>query len=124
VILYFYPKDDTPGCTIQACGFRDSHAEFEANDAVVFGISPDSAASHAEFRDKFDLPFTLLVDEGHVIADAYGVWGEKGVGGRGYTGVVRSHFVIGEDGTIVEARAEVGAEDSPVAALATVRASG
>ena len=120
VILYFYPKDDTPGCTTQACGFRDSHAEFEARDAVVFGVSPDGEASHAKFRDKYDLPFTLLVDEDHAIAEAYGVWGEKKMYGRAYMGVTRSHFVVGEDGTIIDAQGKISPKDSPSKALAAV----
>lgn len=122
VVLYFYPKDDTPGCTTQACGFRDSHADFEAEDAVVLGVSPDGAASHAKFRAKHDLPFTLLVDEDHAIAEAYGVWGEKKMYGRSYMGVIRSHFVIDEDGRIIEAAGKISPKDSPVKALAAVRA--
>lgn len=122
VVLYFYPKDDTPGCTTQACGFRDSHADFEAEDAVVLGVSPDGAASHAKFRAKHELPFTLLVDEDHAIAEAYGVWGEKKMYGRSYMGVIRSHFVIDEDGKIIEAAGKISPKDSPVKALAALRA--
>jgi len=121
VVLYFYPKDDTPGCTKQACGFRDSYANFEAEDAVVFGISPDGEASHAKFRDKYDLPFTLLVDDDHAIAEAYGVWGEKKMYGRSYMGVIRSHFVIDEKGRIIEAVGKVSPKDSPVKALKALR---
>ena len=100
VVLYFYPKDDTPGCTTQACGIRDAYGEFEQAGAVVLGISPDGEASHAKFKQKFDLPFTLLADEGHHVADEYGVWKEKKYMGRAYMGVERSTFVIGEDGTV------------------------
>jgi peroxiredoxin Q/BCP len=121
VVLYFYPKDDTPGCTTQACGFRDSYTDFEAEDAVVFGISPDGEASHAKFRDKYDLPFTLLVDDDHAIAEAYGVWGEKKMYGRSYMGVIRSHFVIDENGKILQAEGKVSPKDSPVKALKALR---
>src|SRR5215475_4561807 len=100
VVLYFYPKDDTPGCTTQACGIRDTYGEFETEGAGVLGISPDGEQSHAKFKDKYSLPFTLLADEGHKVADEYGVWGEKTYAGRKYMGVDRSTFVIGEDGTV------------------------
>ena len=100
VVLYFYPKDDTPGCTAQARGIRDVYGEFEREGAVVLGISPDGEASHAKFKKKFDLPFTLLADEGHHVADEYGVWNEKKFAGRTYMGVSRSTFVIAEDGTV------------------------
>ena len=100
VVLYFYPKDDTPGCTTQACGIRDAYAEFEQARAVVLGVSPDDARSHVKFKQKYDLPFTLLADEGHVVAEEYGVWGEKKYMGRTYMGVERSTFVIGEDGNV------------------------
>jgi thioredoxin-dependent peroxiredoxin len=100
VVLYFYPKDDTTGCTTQACGIRDAYGEFERAGAVVLGVSPDDEASHVKFRDKYDLPFTLLADTDHEVADLYGVWGEKKYAGRTYWGVLRSTFVIGEDGTV------------------------
>ena len=100
VVLYFYPKDDTPGCTKQACGIRDVYGEFEREGAVVLGVSPDGEASHVKFKKKFDLPFTLLADEGHHVADEYGVWNEKKFAGRTYMGVSRSTFVIAEDGTV------------------------
>lgn len=100
VILFFYPKDDTSGCTKEACGFRDSQARFEAGNAIVLGISPDGVASHDKFKDKFDLNFPLLADPGHAIADAYGVWGKKKMYGREYEGVFRTTFVIGPDGTV------------------------
>ena len=100
VVLYFYPKDDTPGCTTQACGIRDAYGEFEQAGAVVLGISPDAESSHEKFKKKFDLPFTLLADVGHHVADEYGVWGEKSYMGRTYMGVDRSTFVIAEDGTV------------------------
>ena len=100
VVLYFYPKDDTPGCTTQACGIRDAFEEFERAGAVVLGVSPDSEASHVKFRNKYDLPFTLLADTDHGVAELYGVWGEKRYQGRTYMGVNRSTFVIAEDGTV------------------------
>jgi thioredoxin-dependent peroxiredoxin len=100
VVLYFYPKDDTPGCTKQACGIRDAYGEFERAGAVVLGVSPDDESSHVKFKEKYSLPFTLLADPGHQVADEYGVWGEKKYAGRSYMGVNRSTFVIGEDGTV------------------------
>jgi peroxiredoxin Q/BCP len=100
VVLYFYPKDDTPGCTAQACGIRDAWGEFERAGAVVLGVSPDGEASHARFKEKFDLPFTLLADTDHEVADAYGVWGEKSYAGKTYMGVNRSTFVIDEHGNV------------------------
>ena len=100
VVLYFYPKDDTPGCTAQACGIRDAWAEFERAGAVVLGVSPDSAESHATFREKYDLPFTLLADPEHAVATAYGVWGERSFGDKTYMGVERSTFVIDGEGLV------------------------
>ena len=100
VVLYFYPKDDTPGCTTQACGIRDGWKQIEELDVVLLGISPDSPASHAKFRAKFDLPYPLLADEGHVVAEQYGVWVEKSMYGKKYMGVERSTFIIGPDGTL------------------------
>ncbi len=95
VVLYFYPKDDTPGCTRQACDIRDGWAAFQRAGAVVLGVSPDKEASHAKFKAKYDLPFTLLADPDHSVSEAYGVWGEKSFAGRKYMGVERSTFVIG-----------------------------
>ncbi len=103
VVLYFYPKDDTSGCTTQACGFRDEIAEFDASGTRVIGVSPDSIASHVKFRNKHGLPFTLLSDPEHVLAQAYGVWVEKSMYGRTYMGIERSTFVIGPDGTLEHA---------------------
>ncbi len=100
VVLYFYPRDDTPGCTKQACGIRDVYGEFERAGAVVLGVSPDDEGSHVKFRRKYDLPFALLSDADHRVAEQYGVWGEKSFAGRKYMGVSRSTFVIGEDGTV------------------------
>jgi peroxiredoxin Q/BCP len=100
VVLYFYPKDDTPGCTKQACGIRDVYGELEQAGAVVLGVSPDGEDSHAKFKAKYELPFTLLADTDHEVADAYGVWGEKTFAGKTYMGVSRSTFVIDADGGV------------------------
>jgi peroxiredoxin Q/BCP len=100
VVLYFYPKDHTSGCTTQACGIRDAWSEFERAGAVVLGVSPDDVASHQSFRTDYKLPFTLLADPDHTVAEAYGVWSEKSRYGRTYMGIVRSTFVIGPDGTV------------------------
>jgi thioredoxin-dependent peroxiredoxin len=102
VVLYFYPKDDTSGCTVQACELRDHAEEFDARDAVVLGVSPDSPTSHTSFREKYHLPFTLLADVDHTLATTYGVWVEKMNYGRTYWGNERTTFVIGEDGRIVK----------------------
>jgi len=99
VVLYFYPRDDTPGCTKQACGIRDSWGAFEGR-AAVFGVSPDGEASHAKFRRKYDLPFTLLADPDHRVAEEYGFWGEKSFAGKKYMGIERSTVVIGPDGVV------------------------
>jgi peroxiredoxin Q/BCP len=99
VVLYFYPKDDTPGCTTQACGLRDAWREL-AKKAVVFGVSVDSARSHAKFIEKHSLPFSLLIDEDHALVEAYGVWVEKSMYGRKYMGTERSTFIIGPDGKL------------------------
>ena len=100
VVLYFYPKDDTPGCTKEACNFRDNHAALQAAGATVIGVSGDSQAAHARFAAKYDLPFTLLVDGDHIIAKAYGAWGIKKQYGREYEGVIRSTFVIDPRGKV------------------------
>src|SRR5436853_146046 len=100
VILYFYPKDDTPGCTKEACAFRDNFAEFTRKGALVFGISPDSVKSHQKFADKFKLPFTLLADEEKKLVQAYGAWGQKSFLGKKYFGTHRVTFLIGPEGKI------------------------
>jgi peroxiredoxin Q/BCP len=102
VVLYFYPRDDTPGCTAQAQGIRDAWDEFEARGAVVLGISPDDESSHARFKQKYELPFTLLADTDHATAESYGVWVEKNFGGKKYMGVERSTFVIDADGNVAK----------------------
>lgn len=100
VVLYFYPRDDTPGCTAQARGIRDAYAEFRERGAVVLGVSPDSEASHVKFKSKYALPFTLLADPEHQVAEQYGVWVEKKNYGKTYMGIERSTFVIDENGNV------------------------
>lgn len=100
VVLYFYPKDDTPGCTVEACGFRDMGAEFERRGAAIVGISPDTGESHTKFAAKYKLHFTLLADAGAKVASKYGVWVEKENYGKKYMGIARTTFVIGKDGKI------------------------
>jgi peroxiredoxin Q/BCP len=102
VVLYFYPKDDTPGCTAQACGIRDSYDDFEQRGAVVLGVSPDEESSHVKFKQKYGLPFTLLADPEHAVAELYGVWGERKYMGKTYMGVERSTFLIDDDGHIAK----------------------
>ena len=102
VVLYFYPKDDTPGCTVEACNFRDDYHVYAENGVVILGVNPDNSKSHAKFKEKFKLPFSLLADEGHALCEAYGVWGLKKFMGREYDGVFRTTFLIGPDGTILK----------------------
>ena len=102
VVLYFYPKDDTPGCTTEACNFRDDYSEIIAAGAVVLGVSPDSIESHDKFKVKYELPFPLLSDPDHQVAELYGAWGEKKMFGRTYMGIIRSTYVIDGQGTIVK----------------------
>ncbi len=110
VVLYFYPKDDTPGCTTQACGIRDEWSTLKQTDATVFGISPDDLASHRKFSDKYDLPFTILSDPEGKVADAYGVWKQKKMFGNTFMGVERSTFIV-EGGTIAKAWRKVKAKE-------------
>ncbi len=121
VVLYFYPKDDTPGCTAQACGIRDTYEDFEQQGAVVLGVSPDDESSHVKFKQKYGLPFTLLADPDHEVADKYGVWGEKKYMGKTYWGVERSTFLIDEEGRIAKIMRRVKPDthaDRVLAALA------
>ena len=120
VVLYFYPKDDTPGCTTQACGIRDAYREFEQKGAVVLGVSPDDEASHVKFKDKYSLPFTLLADPQHEVADEYGVWVEKTMYGKKRIGIERSTFVIDPEGKVAKVMRRVNPErhaDDVLAAL-------
>ncbi|HID33593.1 MAG TPA: thioredoxin-dependent thiol peroxidase [Anaerolineae bacterium] len=121
VILYFYPKDNTSGCTKQAVGFRDHYDEIVANNAVVLGVSPDSVESHVKFKTKYDLPFHLLVDPDHAVAELYGVWGEKKMYGRTYYGIKRSHFVIDEEGRLIDVRYNVRPAKSVEYALKAIQ---
>jgi thioredoxin-dependent peroxiredoxin len=100
VVVYFYPRDDTPGCTKQACGIRDNYEAFGERGAVVLGISPDTESSHVKFKQKYGLPFTLLADPEHEVAERYGVWGERHMYGKTYMGIARSTFVIDSDGNV------------------------
>ena len=121
VILYFYPKDDTSGCTAEACGFRDNLPKFAKSDAVVIGISRDNVASHDKFKKKYDLPFTLVADPEHEVAERYGVWGKKRYAGRTYMGVSRTTFLIAADGTVAKVMHDVKPDthaDDVLAALA------
>jgi thioredoxin-dependent peroxiredoxin len=120
VVLYFYPKDDTPGCTRQACGFRDNYSAVEEKNAVVLGVSPDGVDSHGAFRDKFSLPFPLLTDEDKAISNAYSTWRERERDGVKSMGVLRSHFVIDENGKVADVQYNVSPEDSVEKGLASI----
>lgn len=123
VVVYFYPKDDTPGCTKEACGFRDLWGDIEQRGAVVLGISPDDAASHRQFADKYDLPFTLLSDPEKKVMTKYGAWGEKMMYGKKTTGVIRSTVWIGPDGKVVRHWRKVPkAADHPAKVLEALQA--
>jgi peroxiredoxin Q/BCP len=120
VVLYFYPKDDTPGCTRQACGFRDNYASVEGKNSIVLGVSPDDAESHQAFKAKNSLPFPLLLDADHSIAEAYSVWVERERDGNKFMGIARSSFVIDEEGKVIDAHYNVTPEDSVETALAAL----
>ncbi|TWT99292.1 putative peroxiredoxin bcp [Botrimarina colliarenosi] len=125
VVLYFYPKDDTPGCTKEACAFRDAQPKLAQSDAVVFGVSPDDAASHAKFRDKHALNFPLLVDADHKIAEKYGAWREKNLYGKKSMGIQRSTFLINAEGKVAKVWKRVsvdGHDEQVLAALAELSA--
>jgi thioredoxin-dependent peroxiredoxin len=123
VVLYFYPRDDTPGCTAQACGIRDAYAEFESAGAVVLGVSPDTEKKHVKFKQKYDLPFTLLADPEHEVAELYGTWGEKRYMGRAFWGVSRTTFVIAPDGTVASVMKKVKPDTHADDVLATLAAT-
>ncbi len=121
VVLYFYPKDDTPGCTTEACSFRDDYADLVRAGAVVLGVSPDTVKSHDKFKLKYELPFALLSDPDHAVTELYGAWGEKKMYGRTYMGVLRSTFIIDEGGKIIKVFPNVkpkGHSEQVLAALA------
>jgi peroxiredoxin Q/BCP len=121
VVLYFYPKDDTSGCTTEACEFRDSWTAVKAAGAVVLGVSPDGVASHQKFRAKYKLPFPLLADQDHAVAERYGVWGEKSMYGRKYMGIIRSTFIVDGDGLIQKIFTRVKPKGHAAEVLASVR---
>ena len=100
LILYFYPKDNTPGCTTEACNFRDDYSAYEKAKVTILGVSPDSVKSHKKFKEKYQLPFTLLSDPDHTVCEAYGVWAEKQMMGKKYMGILRTTFVINKDGVV------------------------
>lgn len=120
VVLYFYPRDDTPGCTKQACGIRDTWDEFERSGAVVLGVSADSPKSHTKFREKYDLPFALLADQDHAVAEQYGVWVEKKFGGKSYMGIERSTFVIDDEGNVAKVMRRVKPDEHAEDVLETL----
>jgi peroxiredoxin Q/BCP len=121
VVLYFYPKADTPGCTKEACTFGELFPKFEGLDAVILGVSPDPVKSIAKFKQKYSLPFTLLADEEHAVAEKYGVWVEKSMYGKTYMGMERSTFVIGKDGKISHVFRKVKPEAHPAEVLAALK---
>jgi peroxiredoxin Q/BCP len=122
VVLYFYPKDDTPGCTKEACGFRDAKTKLGKHKAVVLGVSPDSPESHEQFRTKYKLPFTLLADEGHKVAEKYGAWREKNMYGKKSMGIARSTFIIDASGTVAKVFKAVKADGHAEQVLAALAA--
>ena len=123
VVLYFYPKDDTPGCTAQACGIRDVYSDFRERGAVVLGVSPDDEASHVKFKQKYSLPFTLLADPGHEVAEEYGVWKERNMYGKKSMGIERSTFVIDASGNVAKAMRRVKPDTHAADVLAALPAS-
>ena len=121
VALYFYPKADTPGCTRQACAVRDVYPQIEEQDVVVIGISPDSPEKLVKFRQKHNLPFILLSDPDHQVAEAYGAWGEKKSFGKTYDGIIRSHFAVDEQGRVMEFKFKVKPETTANLALKLIK---
>lgn len=124
VVLFFYPKDDTSGCTVEVCSFRDALPRFEGLDAVVIGVSPDPVKSHVKFKKKYELPFTLLADIDHSVADQYGVWGEKVMWGRHYWGVLRTTFVIDRNGKVAKVFEKVNPQNHAAEVAESVAALG
>jgi peroxiredoxin Q/BCP len=124
VVLYFYPKDDTSGCTKEACAFRDARADYEAAGAKVLGVSPDDVKSHRKFADKYQLPFTLLADSDHKVCEKYGVWKEKSMYGRKYMGVERTTFVIDADGKVRKIFSKVKVDGHSEDVLEAIRLAG
>jgi peroxiredoxin Q/BCP len=124
VVLYFYPKDDTPGCTTEACSFRDNHSDLVAAGAAVLGVSPDTLTSHDKFKIKYNLPFALLSDPDHRVAEMYGAWGEKKNYGKIYQGILRSTFIIDEEGMIAKVFPKVTPKDHSQEVLEFLRGTG
>jgi peroxiredoxin Q/BCP len=122
LILYFYPEDDTPGCTKEACNFRDDYSAYVDAGVTILGVSPDSPKSHAKFKKKYHLPFSLLADEGHKICDLYGVWGPKSLFGHDYTGVLRTTFLIDPQGNIAHVYEKVRPSEHSAELLAELSA--
>lgn len=122
VVLYFYPKDDTPGCTTEACNFRDDYSQYQQAGVVILGVSPDSVKSHAKFKTKFSLPFPLLADEGHQVCEQYGVWGRKKFMGREYDGVFRTTFLIDAQGWVARVFENVKPDGHSQEILAALKA--
>jgi len=120
VVLYFYPADDTPGCTKEACNFRDDYSAYQKADVIILGVSPDNVASHVRFKKKFQLPFPLLADQGHKVCDLYGVWGPKKSFGKEYEGVIRTTFLIDGFGTIVKVFESVRPSEHSVEVLSAL----
>jgi thioredoxin-dependent peroxiredoxin len=120
VVLYFYPKDDTPGCTVEACQFRDEYSRFRERGAVILGVSPDDEVSHVKFKQKHQLPFTLLADPEHEVSETYGAWGERNFAGRKYMGIKRSTFVIDAKGNVSRAMYGVKPDGHPEKVLAAL----
>lgn len=121
VVLYFYPKDDTPGCTTEACNFRDDYSAYEKAGVVILGISPDSVKSHAKFKAKYHLPFPLLADEDHKVCEQFGAWGSKSMYGRQYDGVLRTTYLIGKDGKIKKVFEKVTPAEHSTEILAEIK---
>ena len=121
VVLFAYPKDDTSGCTVEACEFRDALPRFDAAKAVILGISPDSVKSHVKFKAKYELPYTLLADEEKTVLQAYDVWKEKSMYGKKYLGIIRSAFLVDEQGKVAAAWPKVSPKDTPTKLLAALR---
>ncbi|HEY4693309.1 MAG TPA: thioredoxin-dependent thiol peroxidase [Bellilinea sp.] len=121
VVLYFYPEDDTPGCTAEACNFRDDYSVYQDAGVVILGVSPDSPKSHAKFKAKYKLPFTLLADEGHAVCDLYGVWGPKKLWGHEFDGVIRTTFLIDEQGMVKKIFPKITVEGHSAKVLAALK---
>ena len=121
VILYFYPKDDTPGCTKEACNFRDDYSAYQNTSVIILGVSADSPESHAKFKAKFQLPFPLLADENHAVCDAFGVWGPKKFMGKSYEGILRTTFLIDADGTVAHVFENVRPAEHSAEVLEAIR---